>query len=66
MSDLYSQLCTCSKRAIRRKNRQFGHTYTYRPRGNLLARLASQNGITVDEAYRQLMELRAELLSEQG
>ncbi len=63
---LYSQLSTCSRRAIRRKNGRFGHPYDYRPRGNLLARLASANSMPVVEVYAQLLREREILLREAG
>lgn len=59
---LWSQLCTCSRRAIRRRTKRFGQPYHYRPRGTLLARLAQENDITLEQAYRELMELRASLV----
>jgi hypothetical protein len=59
---LWSQLGTTTKRAIVRRKKKFGYPYTYTPRGTLLKRLAKENGITIEQAYRQLMELRADLL----
>jgi len=66
MRDLWSQLGTCSRRAISRRRKQFGHPYVYRPRGSLLARLAAENHISIEEAYRQLMELRQKILADQN
>lgn len=66
MNDLWSQLSTRSQRALVRQRRQFGHPYTYRPRGNLLARLAAENSISIEEAYRQLMDLRKERIANQN
>lgn len=66
MNNLWGQLSTCSRRAISRRNKAFNRPYTYRPRGNLLARLATANNITIEEAYQQLMELRKEILSDEG
>lgn len=63
---LYFQLSTRSKRAIRRKNGRFGRPYTYRPRGNLIARLARQNHLSPSEVARILSEERQELLREGG
>jgi hypothetical protein len=60
---LWFQLCTCSRRAIKRSKGRFGHPYTYRPRGDLLARLAKQNGMTVDQVYRQLLKERETLIN---
>lgn len=59
---LWTQLGTNSRRALSRRNKRFGHPYVYRPRGNLLLRLARENGTTVEAIYQQLMQLRAELL----
>lgn len=55
--DLWAQLGTHSRRAIKRNKTRWGHPYTYRPRGNLLARLAAANNLTKEEVYRQLMDL---------
>lgn len=66
MNDLWPQLCTNTQRAISRKRKRFGHPYTYRPRGTLLKRLATENSISIEEAYRQLMDLRKELIDEQN
>lgn len=59
---LWTQLGTRSRRALSRRNKRFGHPYTYRPRGTLLLRLARENNTTIETIYQQLMELRAELL----
>jgi len=63
---LYRQLSTRSRRAIRRKNGRFGRPYDYRPRGNLLARLANANSMPVVEVYAQLLREREILLREGG
>jgi hypothetical protein len=59
---LWTQLGTHSRRALLRRTKRFGHPYTYSPRGNLLARLAATNGMSVEQVYRELMELRTDLL----
>jgi hypothetical protein len=59
---LYNQLSTCSKRAMIRIRGRFGRDYDYRPRGNLLERLARQNGMTIEQVYNQLHLERRELL----
>lgn len=55
---LWFQIGTRSRRAIARTKGRFGKPYTYRPRGDLLARLARQNGISVEQAYIQLLKER--------
>ncbi|MGG6293800.1 hypothetical protein ACQ4M4_05190 [Leptolyngbya sp. AN02str] len=59
---LYRRLSTCSRRAIARTHKRFGHPYIYRPRGNLLQRLSRETGMTVDQVYRQLLREREELI----
>lgn len=63
---LYPQLGTTSKRALLRIRGNFGRPYTYRPRGNLLQRLARDNGLSIEATYRQLFEERRQLLRELG
>ena len=59
---LYHQLSTRSQRAIRKTKGRFGRDYHYSPRGNLLERLAEQNGMTKEEVYHQLVRERQFLL----
>ncbi|NJL21646.1 MAG: hypothetical protein HC895_13815 [Leptolyngbyaceae cyanobacterium SM1_3_5] len=59
---LWPLLATCSRRAIRRKTKRFGHPYTYKPRGDLLVRLSRQTGLTHEEVFFQLLREREELL----
>lgn len=59
---LYDRLSTCSKRALRRIKGRGGRPYQYRPRGNLLQRLASETGMTVSAVYLQLMDERDALI----
>lgn len=61
--ELYYKLSTCSRRAIRRRKGAFGRPYYYRPRGNLLARLAEETGRSKEEIFDQLMKERDEILS---
>ncbi len=56
---LYRSLCTRSKRALKRKKKRNGKPYLYRPRGDLLSRLAEENDWTIEQAYTELLELRA-------
>lgn len=63
---LYHQLSTRSRRAIKRTKRKTGYPYTYNPKGNLLERLARDNGMSIDEARHQLMREREELIREGG
>jgi hypothetical protein len=60
---LWPQLGTRTRRAISRAKTRFGRPYDYRPRGTLLARLAQDNNITKEEAYRRLMAMRQHILS---
>lgn len=55
---LFPRLSTRSKRALQRYTRRYGHPYDYQPRGNLLARLAAETGMSLGEVYNQLMKER--------
>lgn len=59
---LYSKLSTRSRRAIARIKRRNGQPYQYRPRGNLLRRLARETGWSVDQVYTRLMQERQIIL----
>lgn len=63
---IWHRLGTTSRRAIRRSRGAWGNPYSYRPRGDLLQRLAAENGVTLERVLQQLMDLRAELLREQA
>jgi len=61
----YPQLGTRSKRALMRRTRQTHkgpQPHTYKPKGNLLTRLARETGMSVDQVYDQLQKERAYLL----
>lgn len=60
---LWYQLGTPSRRAIGRAKTRYGKPYDYRPRGNLLERLARDNNLSKEEVYRQLMAIRQHLLT---
>ena len=59
---LYPKLGTDSKKALTRKNGRWGKPYNYKPRGNLLERLAHQTGMTLDEVRSQLEKEREYLI----
>ncbi len=61
---LYNQLSTRSRRALLKTKKQYGHRYEYNPRGDLLHRLAQENGMTIEEVYNQLMKERAFLIAD--
>lgn len=61
---LYPKLSTCSKRAIRRVKKRWGHPYEYRPRGNLVKRLAIETGYSEEWVYDRLLEEREYLISQ--
>lgn len=61
---LYNQLSTRSRRALLRTKKQYGHRYEYNPRGDLLRRLAQENGMTLEEVYDQLMRERKILIAD--
>jgi hypothetical protein len=65
----YPQLGTRSKRALMRRTRQSHkgpQPSQYRPKGNLLARLARESGMTIDQVHAQLQKERAYLLQHDG
>jgi len=62
---LYSKLSTRSKKALTRKNKQWGKPYYYRPRGHLLERLARETGMTIDQVRSQLEKEREYLLQQE-
>lgn len=61
---LYSKLGTDSKKALARKNSRWGKPYNYKPRGTLLARLATETGMTINQVLTQLQKEREYLLSQ--
>lgn len=61
---LYPRLSTRSRRAIRRVKKRWGQPYEYRPRGNLLRRLANETGQTLEWVFDRLLEERAYLISQ--
>lgn len=63
---LYQKLSTCSRRAIRRKSGPYGRKYEYRPKGNLLRRLANETGQSPEWVYDQLIKERKYLLDQGG
>lgn len=64
--DLYSRLSTKSKRALLKVSKRYGHPYYYKPRGNLIKRLAAETGKSFDEIFLELMQLRYERLTAMG
>ena len=61
---LYPKLGTDSKKALNRKNGRWGKPYYYRPRGNLLERLARETGMTINQVRSQLEKEREYLLKQ--
>lgn len=59
---LYYQLSTCSKRALTRTTKRYGHRNTYRPRMSLLQRLARENNMSIEDVRDQLLQERLELI----
>ena len=45
-----------------REKSSFDRLYTYRPRGNLLARLSKETGMPVEEVLRQIARERQHFL----
>ena len=62
---IWQKLCTCSKRAMAKTKKKYGHPYFYNPRGDILQNIANRFGITIDEAYLDLLKIREEVLKRQ-
>ncbi len=62
--ELFPRLSTRSRRAILRTKKKYGRPYTYRPRGDLLERLAQETRKTREAVYRQLLAEREFLLKQ--
>lgn len=60
--DLYHRLCTRSRRAFKKTKGRWGRQYIYRPRGDLLNRLASETGMSLWDVREKLYEEREEYL----
>jgi len=60
--ELYFRLGTFSKRAMLKTKARFGRDYVYRPRGDLLKRLSSETGRSIEDVYQQLQREREYLL----
>ena len=59
---VYPRLSTCSKRAMLRVGKRYGHYYYYTPRGHLLNRLTRELGMTHDQVIAQIHKERQLLL----
>lgn len=55
---LYWMLSTCSKKALERTKKQFGHPVFYNPQRRLCLRLALETGMTETEVREQLKRER--------
>ncbi|ANV84620.1 hypothetical protein AWQ21_09620 [Picosynechococcus sp. PCC 7003] len=63
---LYQKLSTRSRRSILRTKKRYGRPKPYKPRGQLLQRLAKETGWTIDQVHEQLLRERAVLLKLKG
>jgi hypothetical protein len=62
----YPKLGTRSRRALTRRTRQSHRgpqPHNYSPKGTLLARLARETGMTIEQVYSQLQKEREYLLT---
>ncbi|WP_373534661.1 hypothetical protein [Microcoleus sp.] len=62
---VYPLLGTTSRRAMVREKSKFGRPYVYRPRGDLLARLSVETGMSKDAVLRQIARERQQLIGKQ-
>lgn len=63
---LYPKLSTRSKKAMCKLKKRYGRSYHYKPRGQLLERLAKETGLTIDQVHDQLLRERAVILKLKG
>lgn len=59
---VYSRLSPKSQKAMRRRAKNFGRTYTYRPRKKLVTRLMEELGLSEQEVFDRISEERAFIL----
>ena len=62
---IWQRLGTQSKRALKRKKKNYGNTYFYNPRGDLLLRLANELNLSIEKVYNELLKIHYELTSDQ-
>lgn len=55
---IWISLSTRSRRALTKKKGRSGAIYQYRPRGHLLKRIASEQGLSIEESWNELQEIR--------
>lgn len=51
---LFDRLSACSRRALLKKKKRFGHPHKYSPQRRLLNRLSRETGLTPEEVLVQL------------
>lgn len=61
---IYPRLSTRSRRALVRTNKQYGNLYTYKPRGNLIRRLAQDLNWTPEKVLEQIKKERKHLTTQ--
>lgn len=61
---VYPKLSTRSRRAIRRVYWKFGNFYEYKPRGNLIERLAKQLQMSKSDVLDQIQKERQFLIKD--
>jgi hypothetical protein len=59
---IWIYLSTRSRRALRRKQRKWGHFYFYKPRRDLCQNLSEHLGIDFLTIYTTLIEMHEELI----
>lgn len=59
--NIWTRLCTRSRRAIKKKFKKWGHIYEYRPRGDLLKNLSEELNRPISEIYQDLIEMHHDL-----
>ena len=59
---IYPLLNTCSKRAIKRRKKKWGHWYQYEPRAILVQRLCAELGWSEEQVREQIRKEREFLL----
>ncbi|MBD2039714.1 hypothetical protein [Microcoleus sp. FACHB-672] len=59
----WQRLATKSRRAMLKRHHR-GRPYSYKPRGDLLKRLATESGLSVSQVYEALQEERRDWLKD--
>lgn len=60
-NQIWSKLCTRSKRALMKSKKRYGHPYKYSPRSDLIINLSYELNLDNSTIANALMEMREEI-----